>query len=45
VASYPSHGIEPAEILVTAKSALKQASDNLELPGLGRVIVAPQRPL
>ncbi len=45
VASYPSHGIEPAEILVTAKSALKQASENLELPGLGRVIVAPQRPL
>jgi diguanylate cyclase (GGDEF)-like protein len=45
VASYPSHGIEPAEILVTAKSALKQASDHLELPGLGRVIVAPQRPL
>lgn len=45
VASYPSHGIEPAEILITAKSALKQASDNLELPGLGRVIVAPQRPI
>ncbi|WP_298212130.1 diguanylate cyclase [Ferrimicrobium sp.] len=45
VASYPSHGIEPAEILITAKSALKQAADNLELPGLGRVIVAPQRPL
>jgi diguanylate cyclase (GGDEF)-like protein len=45
VASYPSHGIEPAEILITAKSALKQASDNLELPGLGRVIVAPQRPM
>jgi diguanylate cyclase (GGDEF)-like protein len=45
VASYPSHGIEPAEILITAKNALKQASDNLELPGLGRVIVAPQRPM
>ena len=45
VASYPSHGIEPADILITAKSALKQASDSLDLPGLGRVIVAPQRPM
>jgi len=45
VASYPSHGIEPAEILVTAKTALKQAAESLTTPGLGRVVVAPQRPM
>jgi diguanylate cyclase (GGDEF)-like protein len=45
VASYPSHGIEPTEILVTAKIALKQAAESVTTPGLGRVVVAPQRPM
>jgi len=45
VASYPSHGIEPTEILLTAKIALKQAAESVTTPGLGRVVVAPQRPM
>lgn len=45
VASYPSHGIEPAEVLLTAKTALAQAAENTMTPGLGRVVVAPQRPM
>jgi hypothetical protein len=45
VASYPSHGIEPTEILTKAREALEKAVNNADLPGLGLVIVAPQRPL
>lgn len=45
VASYPSHGIEPTEILSRAKEALERATSNADLPGLGLVIVAPQSPL
>ncbi len=45
VASYPSHGIEPTEIIAKAREALEKAVNNADLPGLGLVIVAPQRPL
>lgn len=45
VASYPSHGIEAPEILAKAREALEKAVNNADLPGLGLVIVAPQRPL
>ncbi len=45
VASYPSHGIEATEILSKAREALEKAVNNADLPGLGLVIVAPQRPL
>ncbi|MHB8189828.1 MAG: diguanylate cyclase [Ferrimicrobium sp.] len=45
VASYPSHGIEPTDILVTAKQALAKASAKIEGTGLGLVIVAPQKPI
>ncbi|MGC8480469.1 MAG: GGDEF domain-containing protein [Acidimicrobiales bacterium] len=45
IASYPSHGIEAAEILSRARDALERATSNADLPGLGLVIVAPQRPI
>lgn len=45
IASYPSHGIEAAEILSRARDALERATANADLPGLGLVIVAPQRPI
>ncbi len=45
VASYPSHGIEPTEIIAKAREALEKAVNNADLPGLGLVIVVPQRPL
>jgi diguanylate cyclase (GGDEF)-like protein len=44
IASYPSHGIEAPEILSRAREALERATSNVDLPGLGLVIVAPQRP-
>ncbi len=45
VSSYPSHGIEPGELMTTAKEALRGSMEEAESPGLGKVIVAPQRPL
>ncbi len=45
VSSYPSHGIEPEELMTTAKEALRRSMEEVETPGLGKVIVAPQRPL
>lgn len=45
IASYPSHGIEATDIVNKAREALERATSNADLPGLGLVIVAPQRPL
>ncbi len=44
VASYPTHGMDPATILSKATEAMDKAVTNLALPGLGLVIVAPQGP-
>jgi len=45
IASYPSHGIEATDLLMTAKRALSKAASQPDGPGLGLVIVAPQRPI
>ncbi|EQD32557.1 diguanylate cyclase [mine drainage metagenome] len=44
VASYPTHGMDPATILSKATEAMEKAVTNSALPGLGLVIVAPQGP-
>jgi diguanylate cyclase (GGDEF)-like protein len=45
ISAYPSNGIEAQELLVNAKEALKKALESNEDNGLGRVVVAPQRPI